>query len=120
MMPILSSYAIQMNALMRAIPARRVAKLTTNAFFFVNSRHNLVIQIQMLPILNARKAQALEIGNPCKAFLLHPVREPVHHVFHDSIAEVHHRRTNLHVAATEQQKFHGVAPIGHAPNTAKR
>ena len=91
-----------MNALMSAIPARGVAKLTTNAFFFVNSRHNLVVQIQVLPFLNPRKAQTLEIGNIRETFFPHPVSETILHVFHDAIAKVHHRRANLHIAATKQ------------------
>src|SRR5271166_1413235 len=47
---------IQMNALMRPVPACDVAQLAANALFFVNARDDLEIQIQMIPISDLGRA----------------------------------------------------------------
>ncbi len=56
-------YTIEMNALMRAIPAGNVAQIAANALLLVDARNNLVIQIQVLPLSHARQRQAAKILN---------------------------------------------------------
>src|SRR5579862_3677924 len=41
--------AVQMNALMRAVPAGDIAQLATDALLGVNARYDLEIQVQMIP-----------------------------------------------------------------------
>ena len=45
-----SGNAIEMNALVCAIPAGDVAKIAADAFGFIDTRDNLVVEIEMLPI----------------------------------------------------------------------
>src|SRR5205807_10128772 len=101
MLTVVAPSAIEMNALVRAIPARRVTQFTSNAFFFMNSSDNLVVQIQMLPLLHPLETLPLKIRNLPESFLAHPVPQPIGHVFHDSVAVMHHRRADLHVAASQ-------------------
>ncbi len=54
-------HAIQMNALVRAIPARNVAQVAANALLLVDARHNLVIQIQVLPLRHSIQRQPAKI-----------------------------------------------------------
>ena len=42
--------AVEMDALVRAIPAGDVAQVAADAFLGIDARHDLVIQIQVLPL----------------------------------------------------------------------
>src|SRR5262249_55469310 len=65
--------AIQMDTLVSAIPARGVAKLAADTFFFADAGDDFVVEVEVLPLLHARKAFPLEFGNRSKAFFGHPV-----------------------------------------------
>src|SRR5881396_1904048 len=119
MRTVVAPSAIEMNALVRSIPARRVTQFTSNAFFFMNSGHNLVVQIQMLPLLYPIETLPLKLCNLPEPFLAHPVPQPIGHVFHNSVSVMHHCRADLHVAASQQQKFRRVAPIRNAADSAE-
>ena len=51
-----ATHAIEMDTLMRAIPAGGVAKVATDTLLFVNSRHDLIVQVQIFPLGDARQA----------------------------------------------------------------
>ena len=46
--------AIKMNALVGAIPAGDVAEIAANAFLLVDVRDDFVVQVEMLPLRDAR------------------------------------------------------------------
>ena len=47
--------AVEMNALMRAIPAGNVTKVAADALLFVDVRNNLVVQVKVLPLGHLRQ-----------------------------------------------------------------
>ena len=53
--------AIEMDALVRAIPAGNVAQVAADARLLVDVRHNLVIQIQVLPLGHLGNREPAEI-----------------------------------------------------------
>src|SRR5262249_34900102 len=110
--------AVEMNTLVRTIPASGVAEFTSDAFFFVDARHDFVIQVEMLPFLHPPEALALKFGNRRETLFAHPIRQAVAHVIHNTVAIVHHRCADLHVAAAQKQKLDGIAPIGDAADAA--
>ena len=112
--------AVEMNALMGAVPTRGVAELAANTFFLVNARYDFVVQVEMFPFLHPTEAEPPKIGNSCEIFLAHPVGKTVGHVFHNAIAVVHNRGANLHRSAAEQNKFRRIAPVGDTTDTGKR
>ena len=58
--------AIDMDALMRAIPACNVAEVATDAFLLVDMRNDLVIQIQVLPFGDASTESPRKSSNVAK------------------------------------------------------
>ena len=50
-----SGDAIEMNALVRAVPACNVAKIAANALLLVDVRDDFVIEIQVLPLVTFGK-----------------------------------------------------------------
>src|SRR5262249_2852025 len=65
--------SIQMDALVRSIPTGCVAEVAADALLFMNARHDLVVEIEVLPILHARHSQAAKIVDLRKAFFSHPI-----------------------------------------------
>src|ERR1700678_2746967 len=99
-----------MDALVRAIPARDVAQVATDALIWVDARDDLVIQIEMLPLSDLGNRKAAKIADGGEAFFIHPIGEPVDHVFYDAIAVMHRGRAYLHRTAAEQDELGGFAP----------
>ena len=106
--------AVQVNALVRAIPAGDVAEIAADARVAVDARHDPVIEIEVLPLGDLGQREAAEIVEGAEAFFVHPVGEAVDHVFHDAIAVVHGGGADLHGAASEQDELGGLAPAGDA------
>ena len=94
--------AVHMDALMSSVPAGGVAELAANTFFFVDAGDNFVVEVEVLPFLDARKAEGLEVGDSRKALFAHPVGEAVSQVFDDAVAVVHDGGADLYGAATKQ------------------
>src|SRR3984885_1200737 len=111
---------VHMNALMRAVPTGDVAQLAADALLLVNARHNLEIQVQMIPVGDLGRAQAAEILDAGEAFFAHPVLQAIDHVFHNAIAVMHGRGTHLYRATAQQNKFGRVAPGANAANAGNR
>src|ERR1035438_2581338 len=106
-----------MDALMRAVPTGDVAQVAADAGIAIDARHNLEVEIQVLPLGDFGQGQAAEIVDGAEAFLIHPVAQAVDHVFHDAVAVAHGGRADLHRAATEQHELGGFAPAGDAANS---
>ncbi len=102
--------AIHVDALMSAVPACDVAEGTTDTRLLVDVGHDLVVQVEMLPLGDASDGQAAKILECGKAFGAHPVLESLGHVFDDAIAVVHHRRADLNRPSTQQHELHRVTP----------
>ena len=111
---------LDVNALMRAVPARDVAQVAADAFLAIDPRHDLVIQIQVLPLRDRGRREAAEIVDRAEAFFVHPVAQPVDHVFDDAEAVVHGRRAHLHRPAAQQDELRRVAPLANAADTRNR
>ena len=60
---------------------------------------DLVVQIEMLPLGDLGDGEAAEIVEGGEAFLIHPIRQAIDHVFDDAEAVVHGGGADLHVAA---------------------
>src|ERR1700679_3641125 len=112
--------SVQMNTLMRTIPACRIAKLTTYAEILVNPRNNLIVKIELLPLLNIGKRQPAKIFNRSKTLLSHPRKQAILHILNDAIPIMHRRSTHLHIAATKQNKLRSIAPTRYTSDTGKR
>ena len=108
-------YAIKMDALMCAIPTRDMAQIAANARLLVDVGHDLVIQIEVLPLGhlgNGKPAKILDGGKPLGT---HPVLESLGHILDNAVSVVHHSGTNLNRSAAQQHELDGIAPC---PNTA--
>src|SRR5215475_5429746 len=105
---------------MSAVPAGGVAELTADAFFFVDARDDFVIEVEVFPLLHARKTFALKVSDALKTFFGHPVGEAVGHFFDDAIAIVHDGGANLNGGAAEKKQFDGVTPVGDTADAGKR
>ncbi len=104
----------QMDALVGAVPAGDVAEIAADAFFGMNAGDDLVVQVQMFPLGDFRNRVTEEIADRRKAFCVHPIAQPIDHVFHDAVAIVHRGGTHLHRTAAEQDELGGLAPSGNA------
>ena len=109
--------AIQVDALVRAVPASGVAECAADALLFVDAGDDLIVEVEVLPLLDARHGQPAKVFDARESFFAHPVRQAVSHVFDDAIAIVHYRRAHLHAAATEQDEFSGIAPVRDSADT---
>src|SRR5437763_1193321 len=96
---------IEVNALMSAVPASHITKIAPDALFLVNSRDNLVIQIEMLPLSDLRQAEPAKVFDSSEALFIHPMGEAVNHVLNDAESVMHSGSADLHGAAAEQQEF---------------
>jgi hypothetical protein len=105
---------LDMDALMRAVPARDVTQIAADAGIAIDARDDLIVQVEMLPVRDRRQTASAEILDRGKALLVHPVAQPVDHVLHDPEAVVHRRRAHLHGPAAEQDELRRVAPAAHA------
>src|SRR5260370_36291677 len=79
----------------------------------MNTRYDLIIQIQMLPLGDSGKAKPAANVESTETFLIHPVAKTLDHVFDDAVTVVHDRRTDLQAVTTEEQEFGGLAPAGN-------
>src|ERR1700733_12743737 len=111
---------VEVNTLMRAVPARDVTQLAANALLFMNARHDLEIQVQMIPVCDFGCAEPAKIFDAFEAFLAHPVLKAVDHILEDAIAVMHRRGTHLYRAAAKQNKLGRVAPGADAANARDR
>ena len=109
-----------MDALVGAIPAGGVTKLASDAQVLVNTRDDLVIQVELVPVDDRGQRPAAEVVDGGEAFLRHPRQQAILHVFDDAVAVVHGRGAYLHRAATEQDKFRSVPPVGDAADAGER
>src|SRR5579885_1012343 len=112
--------AIHVNALVGTIPAGGVAEGAADAFFLVDAGDDLVVEVEVLPLLNARKREAAKIIDARETFSAHPVGEAVGHVLDDAIAVMHDGGADLDGGAAEKEEFGGVAPVGDAADAGKR
>ena len=106
--------AIEVDALVRAVPAGGVAELAADAEVFVDASDDLVVEVEMLPLGHVGKREAAEIVDGVVALFCHPREQAVGHVFDDAVAVVHHRGADLHGAAAEQDELGGVLPRADA------
>src|SRR5471032_3407458 len=101
---------VQMDALMRAIPARDVAEIAANALVAIDPRYDLVVQIQVLPIRDLRQRQPAKFLDGAESLFINPVAQPSGHVLHHAKAVVHGRRADLHRAAPHQDELRRLSP----------
>src|SRR5580698_786865 len=80
--------AIEMNALMCAVPAGGVAELAADALLLVDARDDLVVEVEVLPIGDVGERAAAKVVEGAEAFAAHPGEETSSHVFDDAIAVV--------------------------------
>jgi hypothetical protein len=106
--------SVEMNALVRAVPASDVAEVASNAFLFVDTSNYLVVQIQMFPLGHLWQAPANKITDVFKTLLIHPVAEAIDQILNDAIAVMHDGGTYLHGVAPEQDELGGVLPVCYA------
>ena len=112
--------AIEVDALMGAIPAGGVAKLAADAQVLVNTGHDLVIQVELVPVGYRVQRAAAEVVDGGEAFLRHPGQQAILHIFDDAVAVMHGRGAYLHRAATQQDEFRCVSPAADAADAGER
>src|SRR5438874_885617 len=69
--------------LMRAILARRPAQLALNAFVLIDVSQQMIVEIEIFPLRDARQPAAANVGERAVAAFVHPVRQAVNQVFDD-------------------------------------
>src|ERR1017187_8235797 len=92
--------ALNMDALVRTVPAGDVTKVASDTKLRMNARHDLIIQIQVLPLSHTRQTKSAKVVERVKSLLVHPVTQALDHVFHDAVTVMHHCRTHLHAVTT--------------------
>ena len=112
--------AIEMDALVRAVPAGGVAELAADALVFVDVRDDFVVEVEVLPLGDVGERAAAEVVEGVEAFAAHPGEEAVGHVFDDAIAVVHDGGADLHGAGAEEDELGGVLPGGDAADAGDR
>src|SRR5579872_5260944 len=111
---------VEVNALMRAIPAGDMAKIAADALLLVNARNDLVIKIEVFPFRHAIERQPAKIIDGVEALGTHPALEALGHVFDNAITVVHNRGADLDRARAKQNELRGVAPRFDASDAGKR
>src|SRR5438128_1003288 len=108
---------VEVDALVRAIPASDVAKLASDTKLGMDLGDDFVVQVQVLPFGDARQAQSTEIVDSLESFLVHPIAQAVDHIFYNAEPVVHGRRADLDRSATEQDELRRVFPSGDTTDT---
>src|SRR5215813_13059977 len=109
-----------MDALVRAVPTSDVTQIAAYALVAIDPRHDLVIQIEVLPFRYLRQGATTKIFNRRKALLEHPVRKTIDQVLYDSISVMHRRRADLDSAAPQQHELGCLTPAGYATDPGDR
>src|ERR1035438_2372814 len=105
---------VDVDALVRAVPAGDVAEIAADAGIAIDARYDAVVQVEVLPLGYLGDGEAAEVFDGAEAFLVHPVGEAIDHVFHDAVAVVHGGGTDLHGATAQQNEFRRLAPTRNA------
>src|SRR5262249_5470906 len=108
---------VEVDALVRAVPASDVAEIAADALVAIDARDNLVVEVEMLPVGDFGKRKSTEVFDGAEALLVHPIAEPVDQFLHDAEAIVHGCRADLHGAAAEQDELSSFAPTADAADT---
>src|SRR5581483_1749174 len=86
----------QINALVRAVLARDVAKIAANALVVIDSRNALIVQIERFPFLERGNRQPAKLRDRSKPLGRQIIVQTLDHVRHDSKTIMHYRRADLH------------------------
>ncbi len=103
---------VEVDALVRAVPASDVAKIAADAGLAIDACHDAIVQVEVLPLGDPGHGEAAEIFDGAEAFLIHPVAKSIDHVLHDAVAVVHGGSADLHRATAQQNEFRRLAPTG--------
>ena len=106
----LTSLTIEVDSLMTAITARGVATPAANTFLMVKLRVNDGLSVQLGRQREIRQLLTNKSIQLVDATLRHVVLHTKNEVVDDAIAVLHHSGTNLHVTATQLDKFQCIAP----------
>src|SRR5580698_3994982 len=102
--------AVEMDALMRAIPAGDVAEVAADALLLVNAGDDFVVEVEVFPVGDARQRETAEVVERGETLGAHPAFEAFGHVFDDAIAVVHDGGADLDGARAEEDELCRVAP----------
>src|SRR5579883_101980 len=111
---------VEDDALVRGVVAGDEAQVAADALGVVDLGHRLVMQVEVLPLHDARRRLADEVAELGKAFLVHPVRETGVELLDDPKAVMHDGGAELDAGGAQQHEFHGVGPGGDAADTGDR
>src|SRR2546423_9074643 len=96
--------------LMRAILARRPAQLALNAFVLIDVSQQMIVEIEIFPLRDARQRAAANVGERAVAAFVHPVRQAVNQVFDDAEAVMHNGGADLQRPRAQRNELGRVAP----------
>ena len=106
--------------LMRAVFTRGPAQLALDAFVLIDVREQVVIQVEVFPLRDARERPAADVRERAVAAVVHPVRQPVGQVLHDAEAVVHYGGADLERPGAQGDELGGIAPRGDATDPGDR
>ena len=103
---------------MRAVLAGDVAELAADAQVAIDVRDDLVIQVEVAPILHVGHGAAAKILDGAIAMRVHVLREAVDHVLDDAETVVHGRGADLHGGGADGDVLGSVIPEADAADAA--
>src|SRR5438067_1339525 len=108
------------NSLMGTVLTRRPTQFALDAFILVDVSQEMIVQIEIFPLRDARQRAAADVGERAVAALVHPIRQAVNQVFDDAEAVVHDRGTDLQRPRAQRDEFGRVAPGCDAADPGNR
>jgi hypothetical protein len=106
----------QINALMRAIFARDMAEVASDAGVVVDAGHAFEVEIQILPFVKRGDGTTDKSMGGVHAFAVKVGAKAIDHALHDPEPMVHNGGANLDGGGAEGHELSRVAPIGDASN----
>src|SRR5262249_24569011 len=108
------------DALVRAIFACDVAEIAANALFGIDLGHDLVVQIEVAPVVHARHRLTHDVHDGAEALFFEIIFEAFDHVANDTEAVVHGRSADLDGGGSQQHELYSVAPVADAADAGDR
>src|SRR5207248_676000 len=108
------------NSLMGTVLTRRPTQFALDAFILVDVSQEMIVEIEIFPLRDARQGAAADVDERAVAALVHPIREAVNQVFDDAEAVVHDRGTHLQRPRAQRDELSRVAPGCDAADPGNR